>query len=173
MTLPSRVAERPRARVCGERDAHARGPEPAAPARRLQPVRHGPRPGGGRPPGGRRLGGRAPREARPAGGGRGARLGRGGERQSAGPTHPRPLRAPHRRGRVPPRLACAPAPRRRPRAARAPPARPPPRRARGAPGPLLRARAGGGGGPPAPPPYGLRGPPAPPPPPPPPPAAAR
>ena len=53
--------------------------------------------------------------------------GRAGQREPAGAAHARPLRQPHRRGRVPPRLAPADGARRRARAARAavdePPAR--------------------------------------------------
>ena len=71
-------------------------------------------------------------------------LGLRGQRERAGAADPRPLRPPHRRGRVPPRVARAHAPRRRPRPALAAVARAPRGRARRARGHVHDADPGRG-----------------------------
>ena len=101
--------------------------QPAAAARRLQRLRARPRRSRGARARGRRLG-RASAPARSASwpAARRIELGRAGQREPAGAAHPRPLRPPHRRGRVPPRLppadgrwrsrtGCTPLPWREPR----------------------------------------------------------
>ena len=127
---PNRVLDARPARLTAV--LHARGAQPGPAAGRRQPVHRAPGARGGDQPRGRRL------DHRPCGGagsadpGRAGALGLSGQREPAGPAHPRPLRQPHRRGRVPPRLAPAHAHGRRERAARAAVAREArrPRRAR-------------------------------------------
>ncbi len=88
--------------------ADARGAEPAPAAARLRSLRPRPCPGRGRAArrccvGGGASGRVRPEDREP----RGHRLGVPGQRKPAPAAHPRPLREPHRRGRVPPRLARA------------------------------------------------------------------
>ena len=91
-----------------------RGPEPAAAARGYNLFDSRPRARRGAAARGRRLGARpARRELGAVAGGAADRVGRAGQRVPAGAAHARPLRPPHRRGRVPPRLARADAARRR------------------------------------------------------------
>ena len=104
-----------RAGVAPGRAAAAAGRPPHPPRREPAPAAGRLRPAGLRPRPGRRgrAGGRGGGAAAPAPAGRARRLGRGararpaGRRPPAGAAHPRPLRPPHRRGRVPPVVALA------------------------------------------------------------------
>src|SRR5579875_3801223 len=122
----------------------ARGDEPATAARRVRPVRDRPRARGWAGARGRRLGGGAGARLRRHSRRRAVRLGPAGQCLPAGAPHPRPLRAPHRRGGVPPRVARPHATRDRARAARAAVARGAPGRARRPRGALLPPVAGRG-----------------------------
>ncbi|CAM5668477.1 hypothetical protein STENM223S_11184 [Streptomyces tendae] len=117
-------------RIRRHRRRHPRRHQPApshGPVRRLgrrRPARRG-------AAGGRRLGGGGPAQARTAGGRRrGAGVGRAGQPARARAAHPRPVRAPRRRGRLPPELAPPDAHRRRRGAGRRALGGRPPRRAR-------------------------------------------
>ncbi len=99
-----------------------RGLQPAAAAGGLQPLRRRPAAGRGAAARGRRVGrGPGPRAGRDLRLAPDDPLGLRGEREEARAAHPRPLRPPHRRGRVRPLLARADADRGRARTPRARP----------------------------------------------------